>query len=119
MLQRGCVVPCCAAFLCVHTQLHAGATYGFQSIVVYFPTYDFTLAVASNIETDFQAQPSAGTAVSTLGRTQCTYGNVPSLSFLGLCFAFQPAVAVLTGKPVPSCTYTVGSYYSSGCTCKV
>ena len=75
---------------------HLGATYGFQSIVAYFPHFDFTIAVASNIETNFQAQPSAG-----------------------LCFAFSKVLAVLNGTPVPACTYTVGSYYSSGCNCSI
>lgn len=33
---------------------HLGATYGYQSIVAYFPAADVSLAIASNIETDDQ-----------------------------------------------------------------
>ena len=32
--------------------------YGYQSIVAYNPTLDFSLAIATNIETDGQAQPA-------------------------------------------------------------
>jgi hypothetical protein len=32
---------------------HLGATYGYQSIVAYFPGPDFALAIGSSIERDF------------------------------------------------------------------
>ena len=73
---------------------HLGATYGFQSIVAHFPHYNFTLTVASNIETDDQSQPAAG-----------------------LCRAFNMARALVEGRPVPNCTYVDGGYYSGGCKC--
>jgi len=37
---------------------HLGATYGYQSIVAYFPALDFSLAIGTNTETDYQSQPS-------------------------------------------------------------
>jgi len=73
---------------------HLGATYGFQSIVAHFPHYNFSLAIASNIETNFQSQPAAA-----------------------LCRAFNMARALLEKRPVPNCTYVDGSYYSGGCKC--
>ena len=73
---------------------HLGATYGFQSIVAHFPHYNFTLTVASNIETDDQSQPAAG-----------------------LCRSFNMARALIEGRPVPNCTYVDGGYYSGGCKC--
>ena len=36
---------------------HLGATYGFQSQLVYFPALKFAMAVATNIETPHQSQP--------------------------------------------------------------
>merc|ERR1712151_545479 len=37
---------------------HLGATYGYDSSAAYFPGVDASIAVASNIETDYQSQPS-------------------------------------------------------------
>ena len=72
---------------------HLGATYGYQSIVGYSPVLNLTFAVASNIETDYQAQPSDT-----------------------LCSIFNGVRNALHGKPPPMCNYTV-SYYNGGCKC--
>ena len=74
---------------------HLGATYGYQSIVAHFPVYNFTLAIATNIETDHQAQPAAA-----------------------LCYAFNGVAALLGGPSAAGCTFVDGGYYSGGCTCK-
>ena len=73
---------------------HLGATYGFQSILAHLPFYNFTLAVASNIEINHQSQPAAA-----------------------LCRAFNGARALLEGRAVPNCTYDDEGYYSGGCRC--
>lgn len=33
---------------------HAGATYGYQSVVAFFPGRNLTIAIGTNIETDYQ-----------------------------------------------------------------
>lgn len=76
---------------------HLGATYGYQSIGAYFPGGgEFSLAVATNIETNYQPQPA-----------------------VGMCKAFNMVRAFLRGEPIPTCEYISGSFYSSGCNCTV
>ena len=72
---------------------HLGATYGYQSQMVYFPELEFALTVATNIETNTQGQPKDA-----------------------LCFAYN-AVAGLMLKQDITCTYSASSYYGSGCNC--
>lgn len=72
---------------------HLGATYGFQSIVVFIPTINMSVAIASNIERDYQDQPQ----------------DV-------FCGVYNSAKAVLQGKPVPKCTFKPG-YWNGGCKC--
>eukprot|EP00416_Gambierdiscus_australes_P044541 CAMPEP_0171119178 /NCGR_PEP_ID=MMETSP0766_2-20121228/96581_1 /TAXON_ID=439317 /ORGANISM="Gambierdiscus australes, Strain CAWD 149" /LENGTH=89 /DNA_ID=CAMNT_0011581817 /DNA_START=1 /DNA_END=267 /DNA_ORIENTATION=+ len=43
---------------------HLGATYGYQSIVGFFPALNMSLAVATNIETDNQVQPADALCLS-------------------------------------------------------
>lgn len=43
---------------------HVGDTYGYQSQTTYFPHLDAALAVATNVETDSQAQPADATWVT-------------------------------------------------------
>ena len=73
---------------------HLGATYGFDSLVVYFPESDVALAVATDIETDSQAQPR----------------DV-------VCGAYNEVLGELHGTPAPSCTYEQMSYYKGFCKC--
>ena len=73
---------------------HLGATYGYQSIVAYFPGADVAISVASNIETDYQVQPS----------------DV-------LCSAYNAVLARLTNRTEPNCTYETGSYWGGRCDC--
>ena len=70
-----------------------GATYGFQSQLVYFPQLQAVLAVATNIETDTQTQPK----------------DV-------LCFAYNAVAGLLLGQQI-TCTFSKSSYYGSGCNC--
>jgi CubicO group peptidase (beta-lactamase class C family) len=73
---------------------HLGATYGYQSIVAYFPGADVAVSAASNIEVDSQAQPSEA-----------------------LCLAYNAILAALTNTTEPACTFTAGSYYGGLCDC--
>jgi len=41
----------------VITYGHLGATYGYQSIVTYFPSIQTVITIASNLETDYQVHP--------------------------------------------------------------
>lgn len=72
---------------------HLGATYGYQSQLIYFPKLEFVLAVATNMETNSQTQPK----------------DV-------LCFAYNAVASVLLDRNI-SCTFGAASYYASGCNC--
>ena len=74
---------------------HLGATYGYQSVVAYFPEMDLSLAVASNIETDKQVQPSD---VS--------------------CHAYNAVLAALRNEPELACTYVPTGYFGGKCNCR-
>jgi len=73
---------------------HLGATYGYQSIVAYVPGLELAISVGTNIERDHQDQPQ----------------DV-------FCSVYNTAKAVLSGAPIPTCTFTPG-YYDAGCKCK-
>ena len=77
-----------------HAYGHLGATYGYDSLLAYFPGADVSLAVASDIETDTQVQPADT-----------------------MCFAYAAVLADLTQTEEPSCTYTAGSYHGGKCEC--
>eukprot|EP01064_Diplonema_japonicum_P022354 TRINITY_DN3205_c4_g1_i1.p1 TRINITY_DN3205_c4_g1~~TRINITY_DN3205_c4_g1_i1.p1 ORF type:complete len:447 (+),score=56.24 TRINITY_DN3205_c4_g1_i1:53-1342(+) len=72
---------------------HLGATYGYQSIAVYFPKLQFTLAIASDIETDVQAQPAE------------TY-----------CLAYNGILGMITDTDI-KCHFQVVGYYGGLCNC--
>jgi len=72
---------------------HLGATYGYQSVTAYFPSLEFAVTVATNIERDYQEQPADA-----------------------MCFVFNKAAGLLLNKTI-SCTYGSGGYYSGGCKC--
>eukprot|EP01062_Namystynia_karyoxenos_P028314 TRINITY_DN21466_c0_g1_i1.p1 TRINITY_DN21466_c0_g1~~TRINITY_DN21466_c0_g1_i1.p1 ORF type:complete len:456 (+),score=145.19 TRINITY_DN21466_c0_g1_i1:70-1368(+) len=74
---------------------HLGATYGYQSIVSYHPEIEATLAIATNLETDYQRHPSDA-----------------------LCLAFNAVYNHLHPEDAKKCSYVPGGYYSGGCTCK-
>lgn len=74
---------------------HLGATYGFDSIVVYFPALEFSLSVGSNIERDHQEHPSDT-----------------------ICLVYNRVRNLLLNQPVQNCTYSSGGYFSGGCKCK-
>jgi CubicO group peptidase (beta-lactamase class C family) len=73
---------------------HLGATYGYDSVVGYFPGIDVAIAIASNIETDSQAQPSDT-----------------------MCFAYNAVLAAVRGVPEPKCVYGERSFYGGRCQC--
>lgn len=73
---------------------HLGATYGYDSIVAFFPYADVAIAVASDIETDSQAQPRDA-----------------------ICVAYNEVLAFLQGTPAPHCEYSTISYYKGFCNC--
>lgn len=72
---------------------HLGATYGYQSVVAYFPGLDFSLAVATNMETDNQQQPADA-----------------------MCYSYNAIASKLLGQEL-ICNFTSGSYYGGGCKC--
>ena len=74
---------------------HLGATYGYQSIVLYFPGADVALSVATNLETDHQIQP---TDVA--------------------CLAYNAILASGRGVAEPICEYVSSNYYGGKCVCK-
>merc|ERR1712098_545256 len=75
---------------------HVGDTYGYQSQTTYFPFYDFVFSVATNVETNSQAQPADAT-----------------------CHAYHLIKAVLTKdtRGAPSCTFTVPRRFIGTCSC--
>jgi len=72
---------------------HLGATYGYQSIILYFPKLSFTMATATNMETDHQTQPS-DTA----------------------CFAYNAIAGLMLGQKV-TCVFEDVGYHGGGCCC--
>jgi CubicO group peptidase (beta-lactamase class C family) len=72
---------------------HLGATYGFQSQIVYFPKLNFVLTVATNIETDSQTQPKDA-----------------------LCFSYNAIAGLMLNQTI-KCKFSDSGYYGSGCKC--
>jgi CubicO group peptidase (beta-lactamase class C family) len=72
---------------------HLGATYGYQSIVVYIPNLNISIAIASNIERMEQDQPQDA-----------------------FCSIYNTVKAMFNGQPIPTCTFKPG-YYHAGCKC--
>lgn len=72
---------------------HLGATYGYQSIILYLPKLAFTMAIASNMENDHQTHPS-DTA----------------------CFAYNSIAGLMLGQEV-SCRFVDEGYHGGGCIC--
>lgn len=73
---------------------HLGATYGYDSIVAYFPHKDLSIAVGTDIETDSQSTPRDA-----------------------LCVAYNAILAALEHTIEPNCTYVSTSYYKGHCQC--
>mmetsp|Transcript_44670 Transcript_44670/g.105969 ORF Transcript_44670/g.105969 Transcript_44670/m.105969 type:complete len:453 (+) Transcript_44670:103-1461(+) len=73
---------------------HLGATYGYQSVMGYFPALGISLAVATNIETDMQAQPSET-----------------------VCFSYNTIVAAALGEEY-DCHMESKSFYFQICVCQ-
>lgn len=74
---------------------HLGATYGYDSIMGYVPEFDIAIAVATNIETRTQTQPSDA-----------------------YCHAFNRVKNFILNEPVQQCTWTVSSYFGGKCECE-
>lgn len=72
---------------------HLGATYGYQSISGYFPALNITLAVATNIETDDQVQPSDT-----------------------ICLAYNAIAGAMLSQDI-TCTFSSQGYYGGTCKC--
>lgn len=72
---------------------HLGATYGYQSVSGYFPALNITLAVATNMETDEQVQPSDT-----------------------ICFAYNAIAGAMLGQNI-TCTFQMKGYYGGVCKC--
>jgi len=73
---------------------HVGDTYGYQSQTTYFPGQDFVISVATNVETNTQAQPADFT-----------------------CSAYNEVLAAMVGQPTPECTFTVHRHFIGTCEC--
>ena len=69
--------------------------YGYDSILGYNPKLDLAVAVASNIETPEQLQPSDA-----------------------FCGVFNRAKNFLNGEKVQTCTFSASGYYGGKCSCK-
>ena len=72
---------------------HLGATYGYQSIVVYIPSVDLSISIGTNIERDYQDQPQ----------------DI-------FCSVYNTVKAMILGQKKPTCTFKPG-YYDAGCKC--
>jgi len=72
---------------------HLGATYGYQSIAAFLPALNMSIAIASNIETDMQAQPSDT-----------------------LCILYNKLLAQLLSKEY-QCEFSAKGYYFGHCSC--
>merc|ERR1712228_732752 len=73
---------------------HLGATYGYDSIYAYSPKLDLSVAIATNIETMTQTQPSDA-----------------------FCHVFNRIKNFLRQEPVATCTYKRYGYYAGRCEC--
>jgi len=60
---------------------HFGATYGYQSIIQYFPELDFVITIASNIEVEYEPQIKDS-----------------------ICFAYNEVAALLLGRDEMTCS---------------
>lgn len=72
---------------------HAGATYGYDSLLAYYPGIDVAFAIGTNIETDFQLQPSEA-----------------------MCYAYN-AVLAATLKTRENCTFVQHKAWGGICNC--
>jgi len=73
---------------------HLGATYGYQSLAIYYPAADISVAVASNIETDDQAQPADA-----------------------ICYVYNAVLSHLHNTTEPTCQFHAQGYYGGWCDC--
>eukprot|EP00658_Telonema_sp_P-2_P060322 TRINITY_DN49268_c0_g1_i3.p2 TRINITY_DN49268_c0_g1~~TRINITY_DN49268_c0_g1_i3.p2 ORF type:complete len:113 (-),score=23.15 TRINITY_DN49268_c0_g1_i3:174-512(-) len=73
---------------------HVGDTYGYQSQTTYFPGLDAVITVATNIETDSQAQPAEMT-----------------------CLLYHQVNAILNREPSPVCKFVVPQRFIGTCSC--
>lgn len=73
---------------------HLGATYGFDSILAYYPGIDVALAIGTDIETNNQMQPSET-----------------------MCYAYNAVLSAMTGTPEPRCTFDKSEFYGGRCEC--
>ena len=73
---------------------HMGATYGYQSVAIHSEAMNFSVAVASNIETDMQVQPNEA-----------------------LCLVYNAVKNIVLGENSTTCSDAGGSYYKGACKC--
>jgi len=73
---------------------HLGATYGYQSAAAYYPELEFSLAVATNIETIMQVQPAHA-----------------------LCLSYNSIAGKVLGRNI-SCTFSAEGYWGGDCACE-
>jgi CubicO group peptidase (beta-lactamase class C family) len=72
---------------------HIGATYGYDSMLAYYPELDVTIAIGTNMENDDQTHPSDA-----------------------LCLLYGAVYNHLTNSS-DTCTYTMSGYYGGECKC--
>jgi len=73
---------------------HFGATYGYQSFLMYYPELDIALAGASNMESDHEDQAKAA-----------------------LCHAYNQVAAVLVQKQEMHCSFKCTAFGTCACSC--
>eukprot|EP00040_Diaphanoeca_grandis_P003591 m.25333 g.25333 ORF g.25333 m.25333 type:complete len:486 (-) comp14960_c0_seq1:458-1915(-) len=72
---------------------HLGATYGWNSVVQYMPTLNISISVATNVESNFQAQPSDA-----------------------FCVAYNRVKQIILNETRSDCVYDASGYFGS-CLC--
>mmetsp|Transcript_10402 Transcript_10402/g.23537 ORF Transcript_10402/g.23537 Transcript_10402/m.23537 type:complete len:454 (-) Transcript_10402:328-1689(-) len=77
-----------------HAYGHLGATYGYQSVLAYFPDLQLSLAVATNLETDKQSQVMEAA-----------------------CLTFNALSDEIHGHPVRQCTFKSTGFFGGVCQC--
>merc|ERR1711957_660113 len=73
---------------------HFGATYGYQSFLMYYPELDFTIAGASNMESDYEQQVKEA-----------------------LCYGYNEVAAVLLHRENMQCDFSCSATGTCKCRC--
>jgi len=73
---------------------HLGATYGYDSLLAYFPAIDVSISIGTSIETDDQMAPADA-----------------------MCLTYNAVLAAALGEKEESCEFVKRGYYGGKCQC--